>query len=123
MQCVVQPLFGDIALHDAREQDWRGVNRKEKTGRGCEKKQRQNIFQLAADVPSIEWPHVMIPVERVKPFVQETPDQTFAGWEAAVKDIPVKEVFDESPGHATRGEERYGRPVWLCASRADVHEN
>src|ERR1700731_3781454 len=99
MQRVVQPFFGDIALYDAGEQDGRGVKRKEKTSRGGEKKQRQNIFQLAADVPSIEWPRGMIRVKRIQAFMQETPDQAFAGWEPAVKDIAVEEIFDESPGH------------------------
>src|SRR5258708_39942602 len=123
MQGVVQPLFGDVSLYDAGEQDGRGANREEKTGRGGEKKQRQNIFQLAADVLPIEWPHVMIRVKRVKSLVQETPDQAFAGWETAVKDIAVEEVFDESPGHATRCEERQGGPGVLCRKRDEQRES
>src|SRR5258708_19806861 len=101
MQGVVQPLFGDVALYDAGEQDGRGANREEKTGRGGEKKQRQNIFQLAADVPSVEWPHVMIRVKRVKSLVQETPEQAFAGWETAVQTLPVADYFDEPPDPTT----------------------
>ena len=55
--------------------------------------------------------------------MQKTPDQTFAGWEAAVKDIAVEEIFDESPGHATRGEERQGRPGVLCRKRENQDES
>src|ERR1700730_10532792 len=123
MQRVVQPFFGDIALYDAGEQDGRGVKRKEKTSRGSEKKQRQNIFQLTADVPAVEWPHVMIRVKRIQAFVQEPADQAFAGWEAAVKDIAVEEIFDESPSHATCCKERYGGPGVVCRKRDNRHEN
>src|SRR4029077_11934046 len=64
MQRVVQPLFADVALYHTGEYDRCGIDGKQKADRHCNEKQRQNVFQLTADVPSIEWPHVMIPVER-----------------------------------------------------------
>jgi hypothetical protein len=62
-------------------------------------------------------------VKRIQAFMQETPDQALAGWEAAVKDIAVKEIFDESPGRATRREERYGNPGVLCGKRDHQYES
>src|SRR5260370_37808462 len=64
----------------------------------------------------------MIHVKRIQAFMQETPDQAFAGWETAVKDIAVEEIFDESPGHATRCKERYRGPGVLCGKRDRQHE-
>src|SRR6266853_746715 len=62
MQRVMQPLFADVALYDTGEYDGRGIDGKQKADGRCNEKQRQNVFKLAADVPSIGRPHVMLPV-------------------------------------------------------------
>src|SRR5882762_10331704 len=102
VQRVVQPFFVDVALDDAGEQDGRGVDRKQKAGRRSDKKQRQNVLQFAADVHSVEWAHVMIPVEWIEPLMKKTPDDAFTWGKTAVQNIAVVDIFDESPCHATR---------------------
>jgi hypothetical protein len=56
----------------------------------------------------------MIPVERIKPLMEEFPDDAIAGGEATVQDVAMEEVLDESPGHAARREENYGGPGVRC---------
>jgi hypothetical protein len=46
---------------------------------------------------SIERPQVMIPVERIKPFVQEPPHYTLGWRKSAAQNITVEEVLEESP--------------------------
>src|SRR5258708_639128 len=71
VQRVVQPFFARVALYDTSEHDGRGIDWKQKADGRRNKKQRQNVLQFTADVPSIKWPHVMIPMERIEPLVQE----------------------------------------------------
>ena len=114
VQRVVQPFFADIALYNPGEQDGQRVNRKEEADRDGDEKQRQNVFQFTADVPAVEWPHVMIPVERVEPLMKKFPDDAIAGGEATVQDVAMEEVLDESPDHAARREESHGGPGVRC---------
>ena len=71
VQRVVQPLFASIALYCAGEHHRRGINGKQKADGSCDNKQRQNVFQSATDVTSIEWTRMVIPMERVKPLMQK----------------------------------------------------
>src|SRR5262249_8776342 len=110
VQRVVQPFFGHVALHHASEQDGHRVNRKEKTDGSGDKKQRENVFQFTADVPSVERPHVMIPMERIEALMEKFREDAIAGGETTVQDVAVEEVLDESPCDTARGEEGYGEP-------------
>jgi hypothetical protein len=49
-------------------------------------------------------------MERIEPLMEKFPNDTIAGGEAAVKDVAVEEIFDESPSDTARGEESYGGP-------------
>jgi len=122
VQRVVQPFFADVALHNTCKHDGRGVNRKQKTDRGCDEKQRKYVPQFTADVPSIERPHMVIPVERIEPLMQEPPDDAFARRKAAVQDIAVETIFDESPGQATCRKESCSGPWVRCRKRDNQHE-
>jgi len=46
------------------EEHGRRVNWEQKADRGRSEERRQNVFPFTADVAFIEWPHVVIPVER-----------------------------------------------------------
>src|SRR5260370_19991435 len=123
MQRVVQPLFADVALYDAGEYDGRGIDGKQKAN-GCgNEKQRQNVLELAADMHSIERPHVMFPMERIESLMEKPPDDPFAGRKTPVQDIAMEEIFDESPGRATCREESYCCPSVRCRKRDSDHEN
>src|SRR5258708_40214079 len=65
----------------------------------------------------------MTNVRQIRAFMQETRVRARAGGEGAVKDIAAKEIFDESPGRATRREERYGNPGVLCGKRDHQYES
>src|SRR5260370_42392138 len=54
MQEIVSPLFADIALHETRQQARQGVNGKQETQRRGDHKERQDILQLAADLPAVK---------------------------------------------------------------------
>src|SRR5260370_32005336 len=123
MQRIVQPLFADVALYDTGEHDGRGIDGKQKADGRCNENQRQNVLQLPANVLSIEWPHVMIPVEGIKPLMEKPPDDAFAWRKTAVQNIAVEEIFDESPGRATRREESCCGPCMCCRQRDGQHEN
>src|SRR5258706_1747079 len=123
MQRIVKPLFADVALYDTGEYDGRCIDGKQKAGGRGNEKQRQNILQLTADVPSIEWPHVMIPMERIEPLVQKSADDASAWRKTAMQNIAVEEIFDERPGCATCREESYCCPSVLCRKRESEHEN
>jgi hypothetical protein len=53
-------------------------------------------------------------MERIEPLMEEFPNDAIAGGEAAVKNVAVKEIFDESPSDTAGGEETYGDPPVLC---------
>jgi len=54
MQEIMEPLFTDIALDDSRKQGGQGIYGEQETqGRG-HRKERQDILQLAADVPAVK---------------------------------------------------------------------
>src|ERR1700724_1976522 len=105
MQRIVQPLFATVALHDTDEHDRHGIDRKQKADGRCHEKQRQNVLELTADVPSIEWPYMMIPMERIEPLMQKPPDDAFVWRTTAVQNIALEEIFDKCPDRATRREE------------------
>jgi len=121
LQRVVQPLFRDIALHDAGEERGHGVSGEQKTDGGRNEKERQNVLQFAADVAPVKWALVMIPMERVESFMQEPLNEPFPCRKAAVQNIAVKEVLDERPGHATRRKENHRRPWMRCRKRDNQH--
>ena len=74
MQEIVSPLFNHVALHDTRQQRGKRVCGKQTTEQRRRDKQRQNIFQFAADVPAVKRPLMVFPVKRVESFVQESAD-------------------------------------------------
>src|SRR5260370_25191958 len=122
MQRIVQPLFANVALYDPGEHDGRGIDGKQKTDGRCNHKQRQNVLHLTADVPSIEWVHVMIPMERIEPLMQKAPDDACAWRKTTMQDIAVEKIFDESPDRATSREESYRYPSVRCQKRDSHHE-
>jgi hypothetical protein len=123
MQRIVQPLFANVALYDTGEYDRRGIDGKQKADRHRNEKQRQNVLQLTADVASIEWPLVMIPVERIESLMQKPADDAFARRKTAMQNLAVEEIFDERPGRATCREESYHCPGVRCRKRDSHHEN
>src|SRR5258708_20072472 len=78
MQRVVQPLFADVALYHTGEYGLRAVDGKQKTDRSRNEKQRQNVLQLTADVVSVEWVLVMVPVERIDPIIHKPAHNAFS---------------------------------------------
>src|SRR6266446_1831529 len=123
MQRIVQPLFADVALYDTGEYDGRGIDGKQKADGHCNEEQRQNVFKLAADMHSIERPHVMFPVERIEPLVQKPADDASAWRKTAMQNIAVEEIFDERPGRATCREGSYCCPSVRSRKRDSEHEN
>jgi hypothetical protein len=123
VQRVVQPFFADVALYDTGEYDRRGMHGKNKADRGRDKKQRKNVLQFSADVLSIEWAHMMIPVEWIEPFVQESSDEALTRRETAVQNITMEEIFNESPGHATCRKKSYRGPGMACRKREGQHDD
>ena len=114
VQREVQPFFGHVALYYASEQNGQRANWKEEADRGGDEKQWQNVFQFTANVSAVEWPLVVIPMERIEPLMEKFPNDTTAGGEAAVKNVAVKEIFDESPSDTAREEESHCDPPVLC---------
>jgi hypothetical protein len=49
-------------------------------------------------------------MERIEPLMQKFPNDAIIGGEAAVKNVAVEEIFDESPSDTARREESYGDP-------------
>jgi hypothetical protein len=94
MQEVVGPLFSDVALHDTRKQGWEGVHGKQKTARRGHQKERQDILQLAADVPAVKRSLMVFPVKRVEPLVKKSANDALARRKAAVEYVTMKQIFD-----------------------------
>src|SRR2546428_13970713 len=67
----MHPLFNAVELPDPRNQHRHGVNWKDKTQSCRDGKHRYQIVKLAVDMQAIEWPLVMLPVQRVEKFVGE----------------------------------------------------
>ena len=65
----------------------------------------------------------MVPVERIEPVMQKPVDDAFAWRKTAMQNIPVEEIFDESPGRATCREESYCCPSVRCRKGDSQHEN
>jgi hypothetical protein len=97
MQEIMEPLFADIALHDTRKQGGKRVNGKEETERRGYCKERQNILQLATDVPAVKRSRMVLPMKRVEPLVKKAANQAFAGRKAAVEDVTMEEIFHQAP--------------------------
>jgi hypothetical protein len=97
MQEIMEPLFADIALHDAGKQGGERVNGKEETERRGYCKERQNILQLATDVPAVKRSRMVLPMKRVEPLVKKAANQAFAGRKAAVEDVTMEEIFHQAP--------------------------
>jgi len=97
MQEIVYPLLADVALNDTRKQGGQGINGKKETeGRGHEK-ERQDILQLTADVPTVKGSLVVFPMKRVEPLVKKATNQALAWGKAAVEDVAMKEIFHQAP--------------------------
>jgi len=102
MQEIVCPLLPDIALNDTRKQGGQGVyGKKETEGRGHEK-ERQDILQLAADMPTVKRPLMVFPMKRVEPLVKKASNQALAWRKAAVEDVTMKEIFHQTPHRNAR---------------------
>jgi hypothetical protein len=97
MQEIMEPLFADIALHDSGKQGGERVNGKEETERRGYSKERQNILQLATDVPAVKRSRMVFPMKRVEPLVKKAANQAFAGRKAAVEDVTMEEIFHQAP--------------------------
>src|SRR6266850_590017 len=64
-----------------------------------------------------------VPVERIEPVMQKPADDAFAWRKTAMQNIPVEEIFDESPGRATCREKSYCCPSVRCRKGDSQHEN
>jgi hypothetical protein len=53
-------------------------------------------------------------MERIEPLMEKFPNDAIASGEAAVKNVAVKEIFDESPSDTARCEESDGAPSVCC---------
>src|SRR3989440_4573544 len=72
VQEIVQPLFSNIALHNACKQSREGVHGKQETEwRGYEK-DGQDIFELTANMPAVKRSLMVFPVKRVEPLVKKS---------------------------------------------------
>jgi hypothetical protein len=97
MQEIMEPLFADIALHDTGEQGGQGAHRKQETQRCGHKEERQDILQLAADVPAIKGSFMVFPVKRVEALMKKTANQAFPRRKTSMENVTVKEIFHEAP--------------------------
>jgi hypothetical protein len=97
MQEIMKPLFADIALDDTGEQGGQGVHRKQETERCGHKEERQDILQLAADVPAVKGSFMVFPVKRVEALMKKTANQAFTGRKASMEDVTMEEIFHEAP--------------------------
>src|SRR5258708_35049062 len=116
MQEIVCPLLPDIALNDTRKQGGQGVYGKQETQRCGYEKERQDILQLAADVPTIKRPLMVFPMKRVEPLVKKATNQALARGKAAVEDVAMKEIFHQGPNRNTRQVENQPDP-WMTAAQ------
>ena len=97
MEEVAGPFPTDTALDDTREQRGeRGHGKEETEGHGHEK-QRQDILQLATDVPSVKGAFMVLPVKRVEPLVKKAPNHALAWRNMAVEEVAMNKVFAQSP--------------------------
>ena len=97
MQEIMCPLLTDIALNDTRKQGGQGVYGKQETQRCGHEKERQDILQLAADVPAVKGSLMVFPMKRVEPLVKKATNQALAWGKAAVEDVTMKEIFHQGP--------------------------
>ena len=122
MQEIVEPLFANIALHDAREEGGECVDGKEETeGRG-DKKKRQDVLELAADMPAVKRPLMVFPMKRVEPLVKEAANQAFARRKAAVEDVTMKEILHQAPHRDARQVEKHPGPWVPAAQNEQSHD-
>ena len=116
VQEIVQPLFSNIALHNACKQSREGVHGKQETEwRGYEK-EGQDIFELTANMPAVKRSLMVFPVKRVEPLVKKSANDALARRKAAVEDIAMKSVFDQSPHWNSRQVENHSDP-WMRAAQ------
>src|SRR5713226_4598883 len=110
MHEIVEPLFADVALHDTRKQDGQCMRGEQETqGRGhC--KERQDILQLATDVPAVKGSLMVFPMKGVEPLMEKAANQAFAWRKAAVEDVPMKEIFHQAPYRDARQIESHPGP-------------
>jgi hypothetical protein len=93
VQEIVQPLFSNIALHHASKQSREGIHGKQKTEwRGYEK-EGQDIFEFTTNMPAVKRSLMVFPMKRVEPLVKKSANDALARRKAAVKDVPMKEIF------------------------------
>jgi hypothetical protein len=116
MQEIMEPLFADIALDDTGKQGGERVNGKEEAEGGGYCKERQDILQLAADVPAVKRPLMVFPMKRVEPLVKKAANQAFAGRKAAVENVTMEEIFHQAP-HRDGCEEKSHTGPWVPAAQ------
>src|SRR5260370_38537149 len=97
MQEIVEPLFADIALHNARKEGGQGIYGEQETQGSGHGKERQDIPQLTTDVPAVKRSLMVFPMKRVESFVKKAANQAFAGRKAAVEDVAMQEIFYQPP--------------------------
>src|SRR5260370_27825600 len=110
MQEIVDPLLADIALHHTSEQARQRINGEQETEGSGDYKERQDILQLATDVPAVKRSLMVFPMKRVEPLVKKAANQAFAGTEAAAEDVTVKEIFHKAPYRDARQIKRHPDP-------------
>ncbi len=122
MQEIVYPLLADVALNDTRKQGGQGINGKKETeGRGHEK-ERQDILQLTADVPTIKRPLMVFPMKRVEPLVKKATNQALAWGKAAVEDVAMKKIFHQGPNRNACQVENQPDPWMPTAQTKQRHD-
>jgi len=97
MQKIVEPLFADIALHNARKQGGQGIYGEQKTQGRRHCKERQDIPQLPTNMPAVKRSLMVFPMKRVESLVKKAAKEAFAGRKAPVEDVTMKEIFHQAP--------------------------
>jgi hypothetical protein len=116
MQEIMEPLFADITLHDTGEQGGQGIHRKQETEWCGHKEERQDILQLAADVPAVKGSLMVFPVKRVEPLMKKAANQALARRKAAVEDVTMEKIFHEAPHGEARQIKNHPDP-WVPAAQ------
>jgi len=97
MQEIVEPLFADIALHNARKQGGQGIYGEQKTQGRRHCKERQDIPQLTTNMPAVKRSLMVFPMKRVESLVKKAANEAFAERKAPVEDVTMKEIFHQAP--------------------------
>lgn len=118
---IVDPFLTDVALHHARKKAGHSVHGKQEAQWRPHGKNRQGINQRATDVQAVERLLVMLPMERIEALMEKAANHALARGKAAVKDVTVKEIFDQGPHENAR--EIKGQPdERMPAAYSDEHD-